>query len=104
MKVNFNQVLKDLEGKTLTEPVNEDGQIVSKEIYFKDVVLGILLNGKIEGVSAKEKMERYILAQKIFRAQTYLDVSVEQVALIKKLIGDNFNPLVVGQCFEILEG
>jgi hypothetical protein len=52
-----------------------------------------------------EKLRRFELARKVHETEKTIDLPVEDVALIKELIGTkNFPVLIVGQMFGILEG
>ena len=53
--------------------------------------------------SGEEKAKRFTLGMKIHSASEPVDVSAEDVALIKKLIGKVYTPLVVGRAYELLE-
>ena len=54
-------------------------------------------------LSGEDKAARFELALKVFN-KVKLELTAEEVALIKKLIAKAFSPLVVGQCFRLLEG
>jgi len=47
-------------------------------------------------------MRRYLLATKIQKANE-LDLKSEEIVLLKKVIGEMYGVLVVGQSFEMLE-
>ena len=55
-----------------------------------------------EQASGEEKFKRYQLAERISAAGPQ-DVSVEEVALIKRLIGKGYPPMVVGPAWLALE-
>lgn len=55
-------------------------------------------------LSSDEKVKRYKIAKKVHHAKTGTEFTVEQVAVMKELVGKNFSPLVVGTCFELIEG
>lgn len=97
MKIDLDTVLCDLKGVPL------------KETPEKDFTLGAacctaLLNpfSDEQNLDPKEKFNRYKLAQKISDGGER-DLSVEDVATLKKLIGKAFPPLVVGRCYDILD-
>lgn len=97
MKVDFETRLVDLSGTAIND---SEG----KPAALRGVVIDALLaQFKDEpNLSGEEKVKRFILAEKIFRGET--EVSAEDVSLIKKLIGKAYNPLIVGQAWQILEG
>lgn len=55
-----------------------------------------------QGLSGEEKFRRYQLAERI-HAGNVQDVSAEEIALLKKLIGKNWPPAVLGPAYEALE-
>lgn len=55
-----------------------------------------------QGLSGEEKFRRYQLAERI-HAGNMQDVSAEEIALLKKLIGKNWPPAVLGPAYEALE-
>lgn len=94
MVVDFTKQFVNLEG----EPVNNE---FGKPIMLKDVCQTALLGQyQQEQVDGAEKARRWLLAVNI---KSVVEVSVEEVALIKKLIGYAYGPLVVGQAYQMLE-
>lgn len=66
----------------------------------QDALLGTYADeGALPGT---EKFARYQLAQKL-HGQDAVDLSAEEIALIKKLIGKAWSALVVGRAFDALE-
>lgn len=53
--------------------------------------------------SGKDKLERFLLAQRISLAPESVDLKPEDIVLIKNLIGKYASPLVVGRVFPILD-
>jgi len=68
------------------------------------VCIGALMGvyGDEQALSGDEKFKRYKLAERI-SAGGVQEVSVEDVALLKKLIGKNWPPAVLGPAYEALE-
>jgi len=96
MKINFNQPIKQLDGKVVKDSTGE--------LTLKSIAIGALSNiGQDENPSAEEKVKWYDLTLKIYNAKGELDVSVEDVALLKARIGKGFVPLVVGRAYEMLD-
>lgn len=99
MKVDFSKVLTDLSGKALTE----DGTPASPLVTLRAVTVTAVLSPNIPATEI-EKVERFKLATLVYASADAVPLTVEQVALIKKLIGIVYPPLIVGQSFAILEG
>jgi hypothetical protein len=52
---------------------------------------------------AADKVRRFALAMKIDN-KLPVDISIEEAAVIKKLVGKLYNNLVVGRVYEIIDG
>jgi hypothetical protein len=57
-----------------------------------------------DNLSGNEKADRWAIAITIKRATAPVEVTTENIAKLKDLIGKRFPAIVVGQAFEILEG
>jgi hypothetical protein len=115
-KIDFKaQVLKDLAGTHFTkkeskkdaegnEITDEKGKPVQVEVDFTiaDAIQGNLLNEDPSGTPT-EKFDKYLLAKKIKAGEGPIDITVEELNLIKTTVGKNPLPLVVGQVWEALE-
>ena len=55
-----------------------------------------------QGITGEEKFKRYQIAQRLSSAGTQ-EVTAEEVALIKRLIGKAYTPMVVGPAYIALE-
>ena len=93
MRINFNQNLKTLLG----EDLKEQGKTVS----LKDICSSALAN-KTEGNSL-DKQKAYKLAVDIAKSTGDVEITAEDVALIKKELG-GFPAIYCGQACEMLEG
>lgn len=120
MKINFNAILKDIDGKDMTVPVKfkihpetgqefkgEDGQplvLKSESVKLSTVCVNALMaNKRDETLSGEEKLSRYILASKIKQAKGTLEVTAEEVVKIKKLVGEFMSTLIVGAVYQQFE-
>lgn len=98
MRVNFNSQLQDTHGKPLmagTEGVTL-GYMIGQALLFDNP------NDRIGGA---EKHARYKLWQRIKDGGEH-EITIEEAAKVKQLVGDlpGVSPLIVGQCWDILEG
>lgn len=98
MKINTEKTLKTLDGENIKRDNNQD-------VLVKDVILNSLLANfpDEQNLSGEEKVKRYALATKVHQ-NTDPDLSIEELAMIKKLVGKMYTALIVGQMWEILEG
>lgn len=104
MKVNFSQEIKTIEGETLqrAKAVGDKVEQVPATLKWA-VVEALLAPAQSEDLTGEEKAQRYELALKIQGSAGELDVSVDDVSLIKKLCDAQFTPLVVGQVRRMLD-
>lgn len=97
MRKDFTLQLKDLDGNVIKEK--------DKEVTLCTVALSALMMSYEDErqLTGKEKADRYQLAMKINKRPGEVDVTAEQLAMVKMVIGKAFGPLVVGQVYELLE-
>lgn len=102
MKRNFNVVLKTLKG----EPLKEQYEDTVRDVTLASIATNALLaNYEDEkNLSGDDKVKRFKLAQQINDADGEVEVTAEQISLLKMLIAKGYSPLVVGQAYDILEG
>lgn len=114
MKVNLNQPFKSYDGTDLTENV-EVTRFDKKVVEKKPVVIAESLaqhlymgNGlRSSGDQQKddaEKFQAYKLCQRIMSTKTPIDLSIEEMALIKKVASYSLAPGAYGQIVELMEG
>lgn len=96
MPKNVDQVLCDLNGK----PIPEDASEGSKPATIRFVAVNALL-ASVDGEnpSGDEKAKRYSLAIKLHAGGEH-EFAPEDLALIKRLVGQVYGPLIVGQVYE----
>ncbi len=99
MKVPFNTILKQFDGT----PIKRQGSEAT--LILRDVAVESLLTVPRDEaqITGDEKAKRWFLASRVY-ANPAIDLTVEDIALIKKMIGKAYGPLVVGQAWELLEG
>ena len=100
MIIMFGKTLVDENDNTLTE----DGRIGGKPATLRFIAVKALsmVYQDEQSLSGEEKFKRYDLAMKI-KADP-VDLEVEEISLIKKLIGKAYGPVIVWQAWNILEG
>lgn len=110
MKRNFNVALRTLDNTPLTETaltIVDGKQLpVDRPLTLASIAVNALLAPYEDerGLSGDEKVRRYKLAQAIHAAPTVeVEVSAEQIAMLKSLIAKSYAPLVVGQAYALLE-
>ena len=97
MKIDFTQVLKDLDGKEIKGP---DGDITLGFICV-DALLAPL-KGEMEKPNAGDTIRRYEFAKAIHNGEE-LDLKVEDIALLKGRILKTRTTLIYGITSDMLE-
>lgn len=97
MKIKLNQQLKGVDDKPMTY------QDTGGEITLKTVIQDALLFPK-ENEDGKSKYVRYDLFKRIMEVEESIELESEEIASIKKLIGEIKPPLIMGQAWDMLEG
>lgn len=98
MKVKVNQKLVALNGNVLKD---NDGQGNVIDATLKTAIVNGLL-APVQKESGVDKVKKYELALRIYKNDE-VELSAEDIVLIKKCVGENFAPIVVGQVWELLE-
>lgn len=110
MKIDVTKKLVDLSGKVLTQPKQDQDRKTNEKPEMEDITLkmvsvnAILAADPRKSCPGEEKVKRYELAKKIYVADTEVELSAEDIVLIKNSVHDGFQPLISGQVAEILEG
>lgn len=94
MRIDFGQQLIGLDGTGLVD--------TGRPLTLQRVCVNGLLNHGATGVKA-EPYDRYRLAMRLHAGGT-VELSTDEVVLVKKCVNGSYPPLVVGQAYEMLEG
>lgn len=100
MKRDFSQQLVGLGGQQLMEANGDEQRPMTLAVVAVNALMGQYADE--QGLTGDEKFRRYQLAERI-DAGGVQDVSAEEVALLKKLIGKAYGPMLVGPAFKALE-
>lgn len=108
MKISLDHIFKTLEGDDFITPkrVTKDGEVttVEESFTFKAACINSLMNVPAqEKLSGEEKVRRATLAEDIFRADGEIDLQIDDIKLLKDLIGEMGSPLIVKQAWDILD-
>jgi len=98
MKIKVNQKLKNLDGSVLKD---SDGQGGAVDATLKDALVNAVL-APADKESGIDKVRKYELAKLIFSAKTAVELTAEDVTLLKERVGSVYPALIVGQIFEML--
>lgn len=108
MKVDFSKPLKGLDGEPLRVPAEsgEGLEVMTLGLMSINVLLTTLIDqrtGQVETVSPADKVRFAKLAQDIYGSTKPIDISVDDVSLLKERIGRAGSPLAVARAWEILD-
>ncbi len=102
MKIKTNVKLRSFDGEVLKD---NDGKGNVIDATLKNAIVNALLaplgQGKAE--IGTDKVKKFDLAQQIYNNDE-VELTVEEVTLIKERVGEVFGAIVVGQVFNLLEG
>ncbi|KKN29313.1 hypothetical protein LCGC14_0845230 [marine sediment metagenome] len=96
MKIDISKLLKGLDGKPL---VNQEEELTLGNVMGT----ALLMVYTDEQIGGDVKYKRHQIAQRLYGQKT-IELSIEEIALIKDLIGKAYGPTVVGPAFDMLEG
>ena len=96
MKIDFSAVIKNLEGDAV-----KDGE---KDATLGRVACTALLASYADeqNLPAEDKVKRFRLAEVAARGGKQ-EMKIDDVALVKTLIGKAFAPLIVARAYDIIE-
>lgn len=100
MALDMTRPIVPLTGKTFAGPDGKPATLTLGTVAA-DALLMPFPDEK--GLDAKQKVERYELAKRIVEDPAHVTLTVEETALIKKLIGNAYSAGVVGPAFEMLD-
>lgn len=110
MKIDVTKKLVDLSGKPIVQPKSDQDRKPNEKPEMEDITLkmvsvnAILVVDPKKPCSGEEKVKRYELAKRIYAADAEVELSAEDIVLIKNSVHDGFQPIISGQVVEILEG
>jgi hypothetical protein len=97
MKIKLNQEIFDADGKTIPAGTRP-------KLLLKDICINAVLT-PIQTDKPEDKQKKYeIWRDKLRDVKTEVDLTIEEVALIKKCIGMVNPQLIMGQANDMLEG
>lgn len=95
MKRRFDTVILNFDGKPVPD---QDG----KSVTLGSICVTVLMTTDLERADGKEKFERAEFARRIHKA-TVIDVTAEEISLLKRLLGIACPPVVVWPAYKLLE-
>jgi hypothetical protein len=99
MKLDVTKVLKNIAGDNLMES-NEKGE--AEVVTLRTILVNALMIPEQKDTGT-QKAEKYGLAIDIQRNDE-VEITSEQAAMLKEVVGKPYGPVVVGPVFAILDG
>lgn len=96
MKIKVNETLKGIDGVEVLK--GEKG----RPLTLKDICINSILSPD-QGDDDKKKFEKWEIFKKVRDANDFAELTVEEITIVKKSIGKIQPPLILGQCYEIIE-
>jgi hypothetical protein len=95
MKIKIDHQLLDEKGEAIVE-----GAL--PEANLRDVCVGAILT-PVKDETQEQKWEKYEIFKKLRDSKIEVDLTIEQLNIVKTCIGKFYPQLIMGQCFELLE-
>lgn len=96
MRIDFSAPIRDLDGN----PIEND----KKPFTLKAASINaLLIVNPNEQQTGEEKVKAFSLAMRINDAKGPVELTVEEVAKLKDIIGKSYGPIVVGRAYTLLE-
>jgi hypothetical protein len=106
-KINFEKhLLTDLKGKPIRPQKVENGVLVddmTKDPRTIAETICLNLNSEDGKVTPEKRYKYFKLAEKISNAGGEVELTLEELTMIKEKIGEHPHPNVVGRVWDILE-
>ncbi len=99
MEISFNRQLIDLDGKEIQDEAGRPATL--RTVAVNALVATFQDEASLPG---EEKLKRWGLALKIKDSPDPVELSAEEITLVKKLIGKGYGTIVVGQAWQMIEG
>lgn len=98
--VDFSQPIYQIDGSKFTDKDGKPSDTQLKTIAVTALLATIPGEGEVTG---EDKAKRYALALKIQGSEGDVKLTSEEIVLLKKLIAKVYNPLVMGEAWQMLE-
>lgn len=98
MLVDVSRNLVQMNGNPLMD-TNEKGEAV--EATVKTAIVNAVLS-PVQNEKGIDKVKKYELAKRIYQVEGEIELTPEEVVLIKDRVGELYTPLIVGQVLELL--
>lgn len=94
MKIDINKSLTNIDD----QPLLDNGKVVT----LREVCVQAVLTPSQKDTQ-EEKWNKYDIYKKIKSSDAFVELTVEEISIIKKASGEIHPPLLMGQLFDLLE-
>lgn len=101
-KIDFSTEMLDLNAEVIKFPENGEQKVLTLKKVAIEALQGVFEDEK--SLSQEEKLKRFFLANDISKAKEPIEITSEQIVLIKQLVNKAYSTLVVGRVHQLLEG
>ena len=98
MKINFDATLHELDGTPIIESMDKKEPMT----LARASVMALTGRYQDEQLAGTESFKRYQLAKKVHKGGV-VELTAEDISLVKMVMGKAFGPAVIGPCYELLE-
>lgn len=95
MKIKIDEKLRNIDGSDIV--MGNAPAMTLKEICITSIL------SPIQDEDEKKKYEKYEIFKLLRDAKSEVTLTAEQITVVKKAIGKFQPPLIMGQCFDLLE-
>lgn len=100
MLIDYSATLNDFLGEPIMDGEGDKRKAITLGIVCCNALLANYPDE--QGLAGTDKVHRFYLAQKAAKGEV-ADVSVDDVVLIKMLLGKGFGTMIVGRAYELIE-
>lgn len=104
MKLDPSTKILDLDGQSVKHAVERDGKMIQGEqdMTFASVAIQSLV-APYRDMTAEQSVQRFGLALKLSTANAETEFSLDDLGLIKRLVGIGWPPVVCGRMVQMIE-
>ncbi len=98
--IDFSSPITQLDGQPF---IDKDGKPIhtTLAIVAENALLASYQDE--QNLSGEDKVKRFVLAHKIHDDEKNVELTADEITLIKKLIAKSYNPLITGESWRILD-
>ena len=98
--IDFSSPITQLNGEPF---VGQDGKTMNTTLAIVAENALLASYQDEQNLSGEDKVKRFVLARKIHENEKNVELTADEITLIKKLIAKSYNPLITGESWRILD-